>query len=85
MSEIRPQHRTVHLPKGQPDGAKRTTIFAVATAWNSEASVWPGHCDDIPGAADAAAPDELLTKISSMARDLLPDNHPSVDPANVYL
>jgi Domain of unknown function (DUF1902) len=29
--------------------------------------------------------DELLAKISAMALDLLPDNHPGVDPASVYL
>jgi hypothetical protein len=26
----------------------------------------------------------LLAKISAMALDLLPDNHPDVDPASVY-
>jgi Domain of unknown function (DUF1902) len=29
--------------------------------------------------------DELLAKISAMTLDLLPDNHPGVDPASVYL
>jgi Domain of unknown function (DUF1902) len=29
--------------------------------------------------------DELLEKISAMTLDLLPDNHPGVDPASVYL
>jgi len=63
----------------------KPTIFTVTAAWDSDASVWSGHCDDIPAAADAATLDELLAKISAMARDLLPDNHPGVDPANVYL
>ena len=63
----------------------KPTIFTVTAAWDSEASVWSGHCDDIPAATDAATLDELLAKISSMARDLLPDNHPGVDPTNVYL
>jgi hypothetical protein len=27
----------------------------------------------------------LLAKISAMALDLLPDNHPGVDPTSVYL
>jgi len=27
----------------------------------------------------------LLAKISSMALDLLPDNHPGVDPATLFL
>ena len=47
--------------------------------------VWAGHCDAIPAAADAPTLDELLAKISAMALDLLPDNHPGVDPAVVFL
>jgi hypothetical protein len=47
--------------------------------------VWTGHCDDIPAAADAPTLDGLLAKIAVMALDLLPDNHPGVDPASVYL
>ena len=42
-------------------------------------------CDDIPAAADGATLDELLAKISAMALDLLPDNHPDVDPASLFL
>ncbi len=53
--------------------------------WGDEAAVWAGHCDDIPAAADAATLDELLTKISAMALDLLPDNHPRIDAGSVYL
>ena len=60
-------------------------IFTVSASWDGEASVWTGHCDSIPAAADAATLDELLCKISAMARDLLPDNYPGLDPANVYL
>jgi len=60
-------------------------IFTISAAWDNEAAVWTGHCDDIPAAADAPTLDELLTKISTMALDLLPDNHPGVDPASVYL
>jgi hypothetical protein len=60
-------------------------IFTVSAAWDDEASVWTGHCDDIPAAADAATLDELLAKISAMALDLLPDNHPGVDPATVFV
>ncbi len=60
-------------------------IFAISAAWDDEAAVWTGHCDDIPAAADAPTLDELLAKISAMALDLLPDNHPGVDPASVYL
>ncbi|HLH51057.1 MAG TPA: hypothetical protein VKV96_17085 [Roseiarcus sp.] len=29
--------------------------------------------------------DELLAKISAMALDLLPDNHPGVDPSSLFL
>jgi hypothetical protein len=60
-------------------------IFTISAAWDDEAAVWTGHCDDIPAAADAPALDELLAKISAMTLDLLPDNHPGVDPALVYL
>jgi hypothetical protein len=60
-------------------------IFTISAAWDEEAAVWTGHCDDIPAAADAPTLDKLLAKISAMALDLLPDNHPGVDPASVYL
>ena len=63
----------------------KPTIFTVTAAWDEEAAVWSGHCDDIPAAADAPTLDELLARISAMALDLLPDNHPGVDPASVYL
>ena len=63
----------------------KPTIFTISASWDSEASVWTGHCDDIPAAADAATLDELLAKITDMALDLLPDNHPNTDPASLYL
>jgi len=63
----------------------KPVIFTISAAWDDEASVWSGHCDDIPAAADAPTLDELLAKISAMALDLLPDNHPEVDPASLYL
>ena len=63
----------------------RPLIFTISAAWDSEAAAWIGHCDDIPAAADAPTLDELLAKISAMALDLLPDNHPGVDPASVFL
>jgi hypothetical protein len=44
-------------------------IFTISAAWDQEASVWSGHCDDIPAAADAPTLDELLEKISAMALD----------------
>lgn len=60
-------------------------VFLVSAAWDEEASVWSGHCDDIPAAADAPSLDQLLAKMSAMALDLLPDNHPGVEPSSVYL
>ena len=60
-------------------------IFTVSATWDDDGSVWSGHCDDIPAAADAVTLDELLAKISAMALDLLPDNHPDVDPASLFL
>jgi hypothetical protein len=69
-----------------PERAKfRPAIFTISAAWDQEASVWSGRCDDIPAAADAPTLDELLAKISAMALDLLPDNHPDLDPASLYL
>jgi hypothetical protein len=58
-------------------------IFTISAAWDDEAAVWTGHCDDIP--ADAPTLDGVLAKISAMALDLLPDNHPGVHPESVYL
>jgi hypothetical protein len=60
-------------------------IFTISAAWDDEAAVWTGHCDDIPAAADAPSLDELLAKMTAMAFDLLPDNHPGVDPESVCL
>ena len=63
----------------------RPVTFTISAGWDPEASVWTGHCDDIPAAADAPTLDELLAKISAMALDLLPDNHPDVDPGDLFL
>ena len=63
----------------------KPVIFTISAAWDQEASVWSGHCDDIPAAADASTLDELLANISAMALDLLPDNHPEIDPASLFL
>jgi hypothetical protein len=63
----------------------KPVIFTISAAWDTEAAVWSGHCDDIPAAADAPTLDELLAKISAMALDLLPDNHPDIDPASLFL
>ena len=67
-----------------PDMAK-PTIFNVSVIWDAEASVWSGHSDDIPAAADSPSLDGLLEKISQMALDLAPDNHPEIDPASIYI
>ena len=63
----------------------RPVIFTITATWDDKASVWSGNCDDIPAAADAATLDEVLAKISAMALDLLPDNHPDIDPASLFL
>jgi uncharacterized protein DUF1902 len=63
----------------------KPVILTISAAWDQEASVWKGHCDDIPAAADAATLDELLAKISAMALDLLPDNLPDVAPESLFL
>jgi Domain of unknown function (DUF1902) len=62
----------------------KPVIFTISAVWDADASVWSGHCDDIPAAADAATLDGLLEKISAMALDLLPDNHPDVDPTSLF-
>jgi hypothetical protein len=64
--------------------AIKPLIFTITAAWDQEAAVGTGHCDDIP-AADAPTLDELLAKISAMTLDLLPDNFPGVDPASVRI
>jgi Domain of unknown function (DUF1902) len=63
----------------------KPVIFTISSVWDDEAKVWSGHCDDVPAAADAPTLDELLAKISAMTLDLLPDNHPGVDPKDVFL
>jgi hypothetical protein len=63
----------------------KPVIFTISAVWDGEASVWSGHCDDIPAAADAPTLDALLEKISAMALDLLPDNHPDVDSSSLFL
>ena len=45
----------------------------------------PALPDDFPAAADAKTLDEVLAKISAMALDILPDNHPDIDPASLFL
>ncbi len=66
-------------------GMTKPVIFTISAIWDDEASVWSGHCDAVPVAADAKTLDDLLKKIAAMTLDVLPDNHPDVDPASVYL
>ncbi len=63
----------------------KPVIFMVSAIWDEEANVWSGHCDDIPAAADAATLDELLEKISRMALDVAPNNHPDVGPELMFI
>ena len=63
----------------------KPVIFTVSAVWDPDAGVWSGHCDDIPAAADAPTLDELLDKISRMAVDLAPDNHPGVAPESIFI
>jgi hypothetical protein len=63
----------------------KPVIFTISASWDDEASVWSGHCDDIPAAANAPTLDELLAKISAMTLDLLPDNHPGIAPSDLFL
>jgi hypothetical protein len=65
-----------------PDMTK-PTIFNVSATWDSDASVWSGHCDAIPAASDSPSLDGVIEKISQMALDLAPDNHPEIDPASI--
>jgi len=64
---------------------QRPVIFTITALWDEEASVWSGQCDAIPAAADAPTLDGVLSKINAMAMDLLPDNHPGIEPASVFL
>jgi hypothetical protein len=63
----------------------KPVIFTISATWDEEASVWSGHCDDIPAAADAPTLDELLAKITAMTLDLLPDNHPGINLGSVFV
>jgi hypothetical protein len=64
---------------------QKPIIFSISASWDEEASVWTGSCDAIPAAADAPTLDGVLEKITAMALDVLPDNHPGVDPSSLYL
>ena len=63
----------------------KAVIFTITAQWDADASVWAGQCDDRPAAAEDPTLDGLLDKISAMTLDLLPDNHPGVDPQSLFL
>lgn len=63
----------------------KPVIFTILARWDADAKVWCGECDDVPIAVDSPTLDGLLEKAAEQARDLLPDNHPGVDPASVHL
>ncbi len=63
----------------------KPVIFTVCAIRDAEANVWSGHCDQIPAAADAQTLDELLDRISHMALDVAPDNHPGLDADTVFI
>jgi Domain of unknown function (DUF1902) len=64
---------------------QKPLIFTISAIWDEEASVWSGSCDAIPAAADDPTLDGVMAKINAMAMDLLPENHPGVEPSSVYL
>lgn len=63
----------------------KPVIFTVTAVWDEDAQVWSGHCDDIPAAADDKTLDGLIAKISRMALDLAPDNHPGVPADSIFI
>jgi hypothetical protein len=63
----------------------KPVIFTVSAIWDAEANVWSGHCDEIPAAADAPTLDQLLEKVSRMALDLAPDNHPGAELGSIFI
>jgi Domain of unknown function (DUF1902) len=64
---------------------QKPVIFTISAVWDEQASVWAGHCDAIPAAADSPTLDGVLEKIKAMALDVLPENHPGVSPRDVYI
>ncbi len=64
---------------------QRPTIFTISAFRDHEAAVWVGTCDAVPATAEAETLDLLLARIAQMTGDVLPDNHPDLDPASVFL
>ena len=69
----------------ESNSVSKPVIFTVSAIWDEDAKVWSGHCDDIPAAADAPTLDELMAKISRIALDLAPDNHPGVPADDIFI
>jgi Domain of unknown function (DUF1902) len=63
----------------------KPVIFIVTAQWDADAGVWSGRCDEALVAAEGSTLDELLRHAAAQVLDLLPDNHPGVDPAAVHL
>jgi Domain of unknown function (DUF1902) len=62
---------------------QKPVIFSISAFWDYEATVWTGSYDAIPAAAHSPTLDGVLEKITAMALDILPDNHPRVDPSSL--
>ncbi len=60
-------------------------IFTVIASWDREAEVWWGVCDDAPLAVDSPTLDDLMVKATAMVLDVLPDNHPGIDPRAIVI
>ena len=63
----------------------KPVIFTVVAQFDPDARLWFGRCDDVPVVAEAATLDDLLVKATEQTLDLLPDNHPGVDPRSVLV
>lgn len=63
----------------------KPVVFTITAAWDDESFGVDGPQRRHPRGGGCTTLDELLKKISAMALDLLPDNHPDLDPASLYL
>jgi len=63
----------------------KPVVFTVIANWDAEAKLWCGHCDEVPVVAEAASLDALLERATEQTIDLLPDNHPGVEPGSVVI
>jgi hypothetical protein len=62
----------------------KPVIFTISAVWDADASVWSGHCDDIPATADASTLDDLLEKILYGARSIAGQS-PGVGRESLFL